>query len=74
MFDINKLPEWKSALDDGFELRNIKIFGVYISIDIVDRNYIFYHNSEEKGKLEIIEKDFDVFCQKVSQAILNIQE
>jgi hypothetical protein len=78
MFDINKLPEWKSALDEGFSLeKSILMSGlkkIYIFKDSCFGRGVYCFGVLGKEDIEIIEKDFDVFCKKVSQAILNSQE
>lgn len=76
MFDVNKLSEWKSALDDGF--RFVKELDDETDVVIEKLTNLEYSFKiiklyPEKCKF-IYEKDFDVFCQKVSEAILNNQE
>ena len=79
MFDINKLKEWKSALDEGFLLEkgNCKIL-IRIEFQKTDKKYVFTKinlNPEEYFKIKnrISDQNFNKFCEKVAAAILEVQ-
>lgn len=78
MFDVNKLPGWKSALDEGFRINKSFWVNERDRIDITitkETDYTFkYFNEYNCSSESIMEKDFETFCQKVAVAVLEVQE
>lgn len=76
MFDINKLQEWKSALDEGFRLiKEIDDECDFILEKLISLEYSFKIIKIDPEKCRFIyEKNFNKFCEKVAAAILEVQE
>lgn len=77
MLDINKLKEWKSALDEGITMskeswKNIKEREGF-SIKKSESLYRFTYWDEETF-VSTQDQNFDKFCEKVAAAIMEVQE
>lgn len=68
MFDINKLSEWKSVLDENLMIISPGSFEIYFSV--ISSNYAY---CDIENSFIVHDKNFDVFCKRVSEAILNAQ-